>query len=384
MDEHIAGTGAETWLPIVQTIGTALSGVGAFIVLLLIWKQIARESRVAGCGFILKVSSDFESPEMRDRRCRLASLVLSTSYLTNPELDARLHAQMRGLASPVLGWFEDLGMMLRKNLIPTYFVWSTNEQQISFYYQAMSPYISKVRESDPHLYSDFRYLYEKVRRYERIRSPSKLLREVAALARRRLSGPFRGARPDAWDGVPQDAVKQLRNGFVRELNLAIRPLETEDLAHTLVPVRLRKRLLDYHRRGNYVAIAEILRSGAAGHEYLAYVVGTTVEVTEREYEGEIVELFVNSHFRSNGIGHLLCDHFLRLLRQWDIRSCRVLLPSDAPSFSPYLSLGFVTSALRQDHFRTGRHAVELRLKLPAPGGAVMHPVAWGAAFERAE
>jgi ribosomal protein S18 acetylase RimI-like enzyme len=363
MDGQVAGASAQFWT-IVQAVGTVLSGTGAIIVLLFIWKQISRESRVAGCDFILKVSAEFDAREMRDHRTRLAGLVLSSSYLRNETLDSKLLEQMRPLASPVLGWFEDLGMMVRKGLVPTYFVWSTNEARITFYYEAMRSYVTAVQQTDPDFYTDFRYLYRTIRRFELKRHPTKLIREGASRLRHRLSasGGKTPSSPD--DPALLSSRRRMREGFLRELNLHIRTLESEDVVHTLVPVKLRDRLLEYHRTEHYVAIAEILRSGDAGHEYLGYIVGTTVENPTREYEGKIVEMFVDSHFRGNGIGRRLCEHFCRLLRQWDIHSCRVMLRSDARSFNPYETIGFVKGPYYRDYFGRGRHAFEFRWEMP--------------------
>ncbi len=149
-----------------------------------------------------------------------------------------------------------------------------------------------------------------------------------------------------------------REFLLRELNVQTRPFEVSDVNHAFVPSLLRDKLLAYERQGDYIAIAEILDKGDAGHEYLGYLVGTTQEIDRHERRGEITEVYVDSRFRKNGIGERLCMYFCQRLKQWDIRTCTTRVPATDEQAEFYGRVKFNRTAVLQDFFGVGQHAYE--------------------------
>jgi ribosomal-protein-alanine N-acetyltransferase len=88
-------------------------------------------------------------------------------------------------ADYVLEYFEDLGILLRREIVPDYFVWATSAYYVLRYWQATKDYVALVRkrDSDPTLYEDFEYLNGRMRMYEENRLGRELVLSVAEVNR---------------------------------------------------------------------------------------------------------------------------------------------------------------------------------------------------------
>jgi hypothetical protein len=143
-------------VPIVQVIGT----VGG---LLLVWWKVTQIREVNAYELLRDEVKRFNSPEMRASRARLAR-ALQTSPRDFEKIDQE--------ADEVCGYFENIGGLLRRNIIPRYFVWSMQGDDIFHYWQPLRDYVNWVREvtKDKTIYEDFDYLRHRIAELQKKRS----------------------------------------------------------------------------------------------------------------------------------------------------------------------------------------------------------------------
>lgn len=321
----------------IGAVATVASAVGAFVALLFISRQITTSRQTAACEFILNLSDKYQSPDLRDKRIRLAKHLLVTpearaALAAPPRQDGEEHTPaevaaltaLRPYADPVLSDFERLGMMLRKGLVPRYFVWTGFFLRVTNYYELLQNYLTWVRREDAAYYIDFRYLYRQLRVYHARQSRPRLLRWLpVGRIRTRYT-------PDA-----------LRRFVVRECQIRIRPLQSEDIRDTLVPEALEERLLRYLRANCIIAVAEILSRGDPDHDFAGYVAAGIESDGTASAAGEIKELYVDHRFRGVGVGTRLCAYACNEISQWESGSCYVTVPEeDSPMTKFYLGQHF--------------------------------------------
>jgi len=143
-------------VPIVQVVGT----VGG---LFLVWWKVTQIREVNAYELLRDEVKRFNSPEMRTSRARLAS-TLQTSPRDFEKLDQE--------ADEVCGYFEDIGLLVRRNIVPRYFVWSMLSDDILHYWQALRDYLKWLREStkDNTFYTDFDLLRNRIAELQRQQS----------------------------------------------------------------------------------------------------------------------------------------------------------------------------------------------------------------------
>jgi len=137
-----------------------LGALGTIFTLFFIYQQIAGARNVSAYQFLRELDDRFRSPEMRRRRSGLAKVLL-----TNPE-NYELVGQH---GEEICGYFEDLGLLLRKGIAPKYLIWSMFDYRILRYWQLLSPYIRnyRVQKQDRTYYNDFEYLWKRIARFEK-------------------------------------------------------------------------------------------------------------------------------------------------------------------------------------------------------------------------
>ncbi len=147
-------------LLISQTLWTAVAAIVAIVTLYFIYKQVTNARNVAAYEFLRKEDERFSSGEMRHDRSNLAKTLL---------LKPDNYKAIDKYADYVLGYFEDLGLILKEGLAPEYFVWTMNSYYVLCYWELSKKYINWVREDkeDQTYYSDFEYLYKKMLKREK-------------------------------------------------------------------------------------------------------------------------------------------------------------------------------------------------------------------------
>jgi hypothetical protein len=139
-----------------QVVGT----VGG---LLLVWWKVTQIREVNAYGLLRDEVKRFNSPEMRASRARLARTLLASR---------RDFEKIDDDAEEVCAYFEDIGLLLRRRVVPAYLVWSMQSYEILFYWQALREYLAWVREStkDPTFYIEFDLLRKRVAALQKKRS----------------------------------------------------------------------------------------------------------------------------------------------------------------------------------------------------------------------
>src|SRR5262245_17704919 len=100
---------------------------------------------------------------MRACRARLArTLLLSRRDFVKIEEDGE----------EVCAYFEDIGLLLRRRVVPVYYIRSMQSDEILFYGQLLRDYLAWVRQStkDPTFYIEFDLLRERVAALQKKRS----------------------------------------------------------------------------------------------------------------------------------------------------------------------------------------------------------------------
>jgi hypothetical protein len=139
-----------------QVVGT----VGG---LLFVWWQVRQIREVNAYGLLRDEVKRFNSPELRGCRARLASTLLTSR---------RDFAQIDQDGEEVCAYFEDIGLLLRRRVVPVYYVWSMQGYEILFYGQLLRDYLAWVRQStkDHTFYIEFDLLRARVAALQKKRS----------------------------------------------------------------------------------------------------------------------------------------------------------------------------------------------------------------------
>jgi hypothetical protein len=143
-------------VPIAQVVGT----VGG---LLLVWWKVTQIREVNAYELMRDEMKRFNSPEMRACRTLLARTLLDSR---------RDFEKIEDVAEEVCGFFEDVGLLLRRRIVPAYFIWSMLGDPILYYGQLLEGYLAWVRSStkDDDYYTDFDLLRKRLAALARKRS----------------------------------------------------------------------------------------------------------------------------------------------------------------------------------------------------------------------
>jgi hypothetical protein len=128
-------------VPVAQVVCT----VGGFV---LVWLKVRQMREVSAYGLLRDEVKRFNTPEMRSCRARLARTLL---------LDRRDFQRIGEDGDELLGFFEDVGLLLRRRVVPPYFIWSMLSDLILKYGQPLSAYVGWLRQSTNNAtyYQDF-------------------------------------------------------------------------------------------------------------------------------------------------------------------------------------------------------------------------------------
>jgi hypothetical protein len=180
-------------VPVAQVIGT----VGA---LLLVWWKVTQIREVNAYTLLRDEVKRFNSPEMRACRARLANvLICSRRDFKNIEENGE----------EVCAYFEDIGLLLRRRVVPVYFVWSMLADDVLDYWPLLRDYLTWVRQSTKNqtYYEDFDFLWKRIAALEKKRTgvepayPEDDLREFLVGESKMADGAATPARPGRRLGV---------------------------------------------------------------------------------------------------------------------------------------------------------------------------------------
>lgn len=144
-----------------EAFWVAIGSIGSFIALVFIYFQIKISRMVEAANFLFKSEDLFNSQHMQKRRSELAVLI------RNQPIDVKVIDSNVG-ALEVIDFFENMGLLVRKKIIPLEFVWSAYFYWITNYWMALQNYVEWYRKNneEPTYYCELEYLYFEVTRFE--------------------------------------------------------------------------------------------------------------------------------------------------------------------------------------------------------------------------
>ena len=312
-----------------QTFWTALGSVGAIVTLYFIYKQLAASRNVAAYEFLRREGDRFRSKEMRRDRSKLAITLL---------LKPNNFGEIDIYADYILDYFEDLGLMLRKGLVPDSFVWTTDCYYVLRYWAALTEYIEWVRKDkdDQTYYSEFEYLYKKMFKLEK-----KLTKKKTILFSHDVCREF----------LEEELCIYLRPFSLSDLDRIMGIEELSFAKAEAYPSSQFKDLHKEHPKGFFVV--EIL------DEVVGYVIGYISNGV-----GEFDSLAVVPHFRHLGIAKKLAEHILKSFKNEGIEICSLeVRTTNEAAISFYKKMGFGIKQTLEKYYEDGSDACLMKMSL---------------------
>jgi len=144
-----------------DTFWVAVGAIGAVIALVLSFMQLRASRIIAAADFLIRLEANFNAQNMLIQRKQILQILKQS-----PNDFRRMD-----MCRDVFDFFEEVGLLLRKKVLPIDLVWSDYCAWTLYYWTAFNSYIKWARDSDddPTLYCEFEYLYEKMKKYEKRR-----------------------------------------------------------------------------------------------------------------------------------------------------------------------------------------------------------------------
>ena len=297
--------------------------------LFLIYKQLAASRDVAAYEFLRREDDKFSSKEMRRDRSKLA-MILFLRPTDFEEIDI--------YADDILGYFEDLGLMLRKGLAPQYFVWTMNCYYVLNYWTVLTEYIEWARKDkdDQTYYSEFEYLYKKMFKLEKKLTKKKTIKF---------------AQDECREFLKEELCIRLRPFLLSDLD---RIMGIEEVSFTKAEAYSKSQfeyLHKEHSEGFFVV--EIL------DEVAGYVIGYISNSV-----GEFDSLAVDPHFRHLGIAKRLVEHILKSFKNKGIETCSAeVRTTNVAAVSFYKKMGFEIKQTLENYYEDGSDACLIKMTL---------------------
>lgn len=318
-----------------QTFWMALGAIGTVLTLCFISKQVAGARNVNAYQFLRQEDERFHSPEMMRCRSNLARVLLTTpgKYdLMQPDADE------------ICGYFEDLGLLLRKGIAPKYLTWTMFDRRILRYWQLLSPYIRNNREQerDDTIYSEFEYLWKKIARFEK-----------NALRRNRIE-------------VDQTSLNQYLHD---ELRVDLRRFRSSDLGR-IMEIERSSFDVDAYNENQFKQLHRDFPGGFRVAEISNFVVGY-IAATVQGDAGEIDSMAVDPDYRRLSVGRQLLEFTLKRFEEErpELKLYKLQVrTTNTSAIHLYEQLGFrQTSILKGYYKKDGADAFEMEKQAVGPG-----------------
>jgi [ribosomal protein S18]-alanine N-acetyltransferase len=243
---------------------------------------------------------------MQQDRSRLALALLSRAQYDRVEAHA----------DQVLGFFEDLGLLLRRGIASKHFVWAMNCYYILRYWQALQGYIEWVRAArgDSTYYAEFEFLYGRMCAYE-----------LKVTKKRSVT----------WTRT------EIREFLIDELHITLRPHQADDLGRILAIEKASFLEADAYSEATFEELRRDHGDCFFVAEILGQVVGYIVGYSEEEGKGEIDSLAVDPRFRQFGVGERLTKCVLDWFGAGGLTVCTLeVRPANTDAIRLYEKIGF--------------------------------------------
>lgn len=150
------------------TFWIAISAIGTLITLQFIRLDASHTADINAFKFLKEEDDRFRSSEIERSRSHLAKILLNKGdhYV---EIDSILGNHIYALY-----FFDDLGLLMRKKIVPPDMMWTVFSYDILGYWNASKGYIdsTRIHLDDNSVYSDFEYLYNTMYRLGKQRHKS--------------------------------------------------------------------------------------------------------------------------------------------------------------------------------------------------------------------
>jgi hypothetical protein len=123
------------WWNVVVNATQVVGTVGG---LLLVWWKVRQLREVNAYELMRDELKRFNSPEMRACRARLARTLLTSR---------RDFDKIEDDGEEVCGYFEDIGSLLRRQVVPLYYIWSMLADDVFPWWQLLRDYLIWVRRT---------------------------------------------------------------------------------------------------------------------------------------------------------------------------------------------------------------------------------------------
>ncbi|MGH9345296.1 MAG: GNAT family N-acetyltransferase [Terriglobia bacterium] len=317
-----------------QTFWIAVGALGTVLTLCFIYKQVAGARNVSAYQFLREQDDRFRSPEMRRCRSNLARVLL-----TNPAH----YDLMEQHANEICGYFEELGLLLRKGIAPRYLIWTMFDRPILGYWQLLSPYIRNYRkqERDDTIYSEFEYLWKKIARFEK-----------NALRCNKI-------------GI--DEVR-LQKYLHAELRVSFRRFRSSDLGR-IMEIERSSFDVDAYDESQFKQLYKDFPGGFRVAEISNFVVGYVAATAESDV-GEIDSMAVDPDYRRLRIGRQLLEFTLKYFESErpELRCYRLQVrTTNLGAVHLYERLGFQHTNTLKGYYKDGADAFEMEMQAVGPG-----------------
>lgn len=317
------------------TFWTGAGSIGTIATLFLIYKQIAGARNVTAYEFLRKEDDRFNSPQMKKHRANLARLLISSPNFKLLDEES---------ACGVCGYFEDLGLLLRRGITPKYLTWTMFDYRVLRYWKLLEPYIETCRKEtgDDTYYREFEYLYNQMLRFE-----TKMTRR----------GSVAVGDADLKKYVHQEIRAELR--FFRLSDLG-RVMEIERSSFDI----------DAYTEDRFRDIYKNHPEGFRVAEVLGTVVGY-IAATISDEAGEIDSMAVDRDYRHLGIGHQFLERTLRYFEsahpELKVYSLEVRTTNET-AIRLYEKMGFKTTAILKGYYKDHADAFVMQKPIKLAAG----------------
>jgi ribosomal-protein-alanine N-acetyltransferase len=310
-----------------QTFWTALGSIGTVVTLFFIYKQLANTRNAAAYEFLRKEDDRFSSTEMKASRSSLAR-ILRRSFAKLDQSDdgeAVFEELDRGdEADDVLGYFEDLGVILKKGLAPKYLVWTMNCYYVLLYWEVLSNYIYWVRKNreDETYFENVQYLHKKMASFER---------RMTCKKRIDISG------------------EEKKSFLEDELQVRIRPSSIADINY-IMEIERASFPEDAYTNEQFQHMYKENHNWFFAAEILGHIVGYVAGLVSNGI-GEFDSIAIDPCYRRLGIGRRLAEYMIKRLHEKGIDEYSLeVRKSNVGGILLYQTLGFEIHEELQNYY----------------------------------
>lgn len=131
-------------------VGSLIAVSGIFVAAFSFRAQVRQNSTALGVDVLPKLSEYFDSQQMRKARAAAAESLKQDQSKSHASIDV------------VIDYFEQLGLLVRREVIDAEFAWHEFYESFFHYYHLTAKYRAAVAETDSTIWADVEYLYSQV------------------------------------------------------------------------------------------------------------------------------------------------------------------------------------------------------------------------------